>query len=138
MRKEADPLNRSLGSSQNNFKPSQASLMNRGSPGRGTMIGRGSPNAAKMMAGRASPNPTKGKYAATQSKLNTGLANRGSPQRTAARIKTQTPSTQQFTESDMGSPKSNLNSTTRTSNYSKRLAGSQQSTNKLSPTTKLD
>ena len=67
MRKEPDSLNKSYGSTQNNFKPSQTSLMNRGSPARGsgTMIGRGSPNAAKMMAGRASPNPTKTKYSAT-------------------------------------------------------------------------
>ena len=57
-------------------------MMNRGSPARGgnTMIGRGSPNAANMMAGRTSPNPTyRNKYENTKSKLNTGLGNRGSP-----------------------------------------------------------
>ena len=92
MRKEADSnLNRSLGGTsqnQNNFKPSKTSLMNRGSPARGTMIGRGSPNANAMMAGRASPASTKTKYSGATSKINTGLGNRGSPQRTAARIKT--------------------------------------------------
>lgn len=51
--------------------------MNRGSPNRGTMIGRGSPNAAAMN-GRGSPISTKTKYEA-KSKINTGMANRGSP-----------------------------------------------------------
>lgn len=93
------------------------------------------------MSGRTSPGAMRTRNNNVQSKINTGLGNRGSPKRVVEETRIKTPSTQQMTNyEDHGSPQSSLGKTQNFSQYSKRNAGtvaSLQST-KLSPTTKLD